>query len=119
MESFSSYDENSILQDIYSTMILRNYQSILKEDLEEDINKKYSNRKYKYKLNTSISMGHLSENLLDIFSGKDVESTYEKLKMLFLSNVIPIRKGRQFNREKDKYRNRKKPKVLKNRKRVL
>ncbi len=119
IENFSSYDENSILQDIYSTMILRNYQSYLIEEIEEEIEKKYGKRKYEYKVNKSISIGHINGDLLNLLSDKDINKTYEKLKKIFIRNVIPIRKGRKEIREKDKYRNRKKPKVLKNRKRVL
>lgn len=119
IERFSSYSEESIKQDIYSTMFLRNYQSLLSEELEEEIAKKYRGRKYKYKVNTSISIGCLNADIIDIFSDSDPEKILSSLKEVFLSNVVPIIPERQFSRQKDKYSNRKRPKVLKNRKRVV
>jgi len=119
IEKFSSYSEESILQEIYCTMFLRNCQSILSEELNEEIELMYGQRKYKYKLNTSITMGHLNENIIDIFLENKPQKIIKKLMKIFLRNVVPIRPNRLEAREKDKYRKRKKPKVLKNRKRVI
>ena len=100
-------------------MFLRNYQSLLSEELEEEIESKYSHRKHKYQINKSISIGTLNENIVDIFLQKNPEKILESLKAVFLSNVVPKIENRSERREKDRYRSRKKPKVLKNRKRVL
>lgn len=119
IEKFSGYSEEIILQDIYSTIFLKNYHSLLKEELEEEIENRYRKRKHKSKINTSISLGELNRNVLDIFLEKEPEEIINELKNIFLSNVVPIIPNRSERREKDRYRNRKKPKVLKNRKRVI
>ncbi len=119
IENLSSYKEKCILQDIYSTQLLRNLQSIMSIELEKEIQKKYEHRKYKYKINTSITIGALNENLISLFTNSTPITILKKLKKVFISNVIPIRPNRQEKRKKDKYGNRKKPWVLKNRKRVL
>ena len=119
IENFSGYSEEIILQDIYSTMFLKNYQSLLKEELEEELENRYRTRKHKSKINTSISLGELNRNILDIFLEKEPEEIINKLKIIFLSNVISKIPNRKEQRKKDKYRNRKKPKVLKNRRRVI
>ena len=119
IENVSSYSPNNILQDIYSTFLLRNLQSIISGDLEIEIQKKYKHRKYKYKINTSISIGALNANLLELFMTNTISELLKKLKEVFMANVIPIRPDRTYERIKDKYGKRKKPIVLKNRKRVL
>jgi hypothetical protein len=119
IENLSSYKEKNILQDIYSTQLLRNLQSIISGELEEEVQKKYAHRKYKYKINTSITIGALNESLISLFTSSTPKTVLKKLKKVFISNVTPIRPNRKEERKKDKYINRKKPCVLKNRKRVL
>jgi len=41
------------------------------------------------------------------------------LETILIEQVVPIRKGRKFKREPDKYRQRTKPPMFKNRKRLI
>ncbi len=53
------------------------------------------------------------------FSNTNTDNTLSELKELFKKHLIPIRPNRTFERQKDKYRNRQKPKITKNQKDTL
>jgi hypothetical protein len=61
----------------------------------------------------------MRNKILDMFINNGAQSTLEDLKEILVKQIVPIRKGRQFNRDVGKYRNRSKPPMFKNRKRVL
>ena len=50
------------------------------------------------------------------FSDTNTKVILSELKQLLKKHIIPIRPDRKFERHKDKYRNRQKPKVTKNQK---
>jgi len=119
VESFSSYSPESIVQDFYATLFIRNLQSLLISELDEEVEKKYGRRKHKYKINDSLSIGLLKGRIVELLMSDSSESALEEIKKLLLKHVVPIRLNRKNEREKNKYSRRKKPKVLKNRKSVL
>jgi len=95
-------------------------QTILTQDAQTEIKEKYHDRKYEYKVNSSLSLGFIRKKLLTMFSKKnDSEKIMEELKELFIKNLVPIRLGRSYERIPDKYRQRKRPKQFNNRRNVL
>jgi len=120
IEKFSSYSPESIEQDFYASIFIRNLQSLLISELEEEVEEKYSKRRYKYKINDTLSIGFLKGRIIELLLSDSFESTLEELKKLLIKNVIPIKPNRKRERKKDQYRGRKKkPKVPKNWKGVL
>ena len=99
---------------------MSNMQSILTKEAQEEANKKYENRKYEYKINSSLSLCFIRNKLIELFtSSKESENIMQELKLLFVLNVIPIRPNRKFPREPDKYRQRTKPKRFNNRRTIV
>ena len=79
-----------------------------------------SKTKYVYKVNNNLSYGLLKDRIVTLFySDTKTEVILSELKELFNKHLIPIRPERKFERHKDKYRNRQKPKVTKNMKDTL
>lgn len=116
-EHFSGYSLHCILQDFYAALLVSNVQSLIVGEINEELALKPSGRKYRYKVNTSLSYGFLKDRIITLFfSDKDMGTLTAELKELFRNNLIPIRPNRQFERNVDKYRKRTKPKLLKNRK---
>ena len=73
-----------------------------------------------YKVNNNLSYGFLKDRIVTLFfSETETEIILHDLKELFKKHLIPIRPDRKFERQKDKYRNRQKPKVPKNMKDTL
>lgn len=116
VENFSGTSQQFILQEFNCALYMSNMQSILTKDAQNEANEKYANRKYEYKINSSLSLCFIRSKLIELFSSKrDSETIMQELKSLFVLNVIPIRPNRKNPREPDKYRQRLKPKQFNNR----
>lgn len=114
VEHFSGYSNNTIQQDFNAAIFISNIQSLIVNELEEEIQEKTKNRKLRYKVNTNLSYGFLKDRVISLLTNDgDME---EELKDLFRKHLIPIRPDRNFERTKEKFRRRAKPKVTKNQK---
>jgi len=120
VENFSGTSEQFIQQEFNCALYMSNLQSILTKEAQEEANEKYQNRKYEYKINSSLSLCNIRIKLVELFtSKKENEVIMQELKTLFVLNVVPVRPNRTFIRDPDKYRTRTKPKQFNNRRCVL
>jgi len=107
IEEFSGYSNQSILQDFYSTLFVSNIQTLIENEINEEIEKesKTKNIKYQYKINTTLSYGFMKDRILELFFTKnDMNDIINELKELFKKHLIPIRPDRKFERKIGKYR---------------
>lgn len=105
LENFSGTSNLAILQDFYAIILLGNITSILSFDIAQEIEKKKRNTKHKYKINVSSALAKVRENIPLLFSGlTDIMHLIEKIAGMFLTNLLPIRPGRSFSRNKGKRR---------------
>ena len=122
IEEFSGYSNQSILQNFYSTLFVSNIQTLIENEINEEIEKESEtkNIKYQYKINTTLSYGFMKDRILELFFTKnDMNDIINELKELFKKHLIPIRPDRKFERKIGKYRTRTKPIVTKNQKNSL
>lgn len=122
IEEFSGYTNQSILQDFYSTLFVSNIQTLIENEINEEVEKdiEIKSLKYQYKINTSLSYGFMKNRILELFFSKnDMNEIINELKELFKKHLIPIRPNRSFDRKIGKYRTRMKPLVTKNQKNNL
>jgi hypothetical protein len=120
VEQFSGKSEQFILQEFNCALYISNLQSLLTKEVQQEIEQKYADRKYEYKVNSSMSLSIIRSKMLALFTDqKNNQETLNQLKELFVKNVIPIRPDRNFERKTDKYRSRTKPKQFSNRRTVL
>lgn len=114
---FSGYSVQSIYQDFYSTLFVSNIQSLIVGQLNEELEQKKNNTKYRYKVNANISYGILKDRIIEIFFSKNEMDTITKeIKDLLIKNLIPVRPNRSFMRNTGIYRKRTKPNITKNHK---
>ena len=114
VEYFSGYSNNTILQDFNVAIFISNIQSLIVNELEEEINLKTKGCKLKYKVNSNLSYGFLKDRIIALFLGnEDIEN---ELKKLFKEHLIPIRPNRKNKRKTGRYIARTKPKTYTNRK---
>lgn len=114
---FTGYSKISILQDFFCAMFISNLQSVIVNDLQEELSIKNRNTKLDYKINTNLSYGFLKNRILELlFKEAPLEEVFNELENLFLQNTVPIRANRNNKRDVGKYRNRIRPFVLKNQK---
>lgn len=120
VENFSGTSDQFIQQEFNCALYMSNLQSILTKEAQEQANEKYRNRKYEYKINSSLSLCNIRTKLIELFTSKKENGVImQELKTLFVLNVIPVRPNRSFTRNSDKYRRRIKPKHFINRRPVL
>jgi|WetSurMetagenome_2_1015567.scaffolds.fasta_scaffold124693_1 hypothetical protein len=119
LENFSGLCSNAIKQDFYCAMFISNVQSLIIDEAKSKVDKNCNGRKYEYKINTSVSLGFMKYRIIDLFMEKGAERALQELEKLLVNHLVPIKGGRKFKREKDKYRTRKKPPMFSNRKKVL
>ncbi|WP_421921279.1 IS4 family transposase [Marinifilum sp.] len=119
VELFSGYSNQCILQDFYAALFISNIQTLMVTELNDELQENQTT-KYKYKVNSNLSYGFLKDRIVELFlSNKDIDTVFSELKDIFRKHLIPIRPNRSFERHKDKYRNRVKPKVTKNQRNAL
>lgn len=115
LEYFTGYSKMSVLQDFYCAVFISNLQSIIVNDLKDELELKNQNTKLDYKINTNLSYGFLKNRVLELlFKDTALDVVFLELQTLFLKNTIPIRPERSNPRKVGKYRNRIRPFVLKN-----
>jgi hypothetical protein len=115
VEYFTGYSETTIRQDFFCAIFISNLQSVMVNDLEEELSEQNEGKQYRYKINTNLSYGFLKNRILELlYQQAPLESVYQELEALFLKNTIPIRDNRTNIRNKDKFKLREKPKITKN-----
>lgn len=114
VEHFSGYSNNTIQQDFNVAVFISNIQSLIVNDLEEEIQIETKNRKLKYKVNSNLSYGFLKDRI--IFLLEQSNNMEEELKLLFKKHLVPIRPHRNYERKVGKYKTRLKPVITKNQK---
>jgi Transposase DDE domain len=117
VEYFTGYSENSIQQDFHCAIFISNIQSIIVNDLQEELAEQNKGKKYVYKINTNVSYGFLKNRVLELlFKDAPLLNVFEEIEVLFLKHTVPIRKNRNNPRNIGQYRRKLKPKVTKNQK---
>lgn len=116
VENFSGTSDQFIQQEFNCALYMSNLQSIFTKDAQDEASQKYKDRKYEYKINSSLSLCFIRKRLVELFKSKKAnEEIMQELQQLFIMNVIPVRPKRKFDRNPDKYRQRTKPKQFSNR----
>jgi hypothetical protein len=115
VEHFTGYSQVSIQQDFYCAIFISNLQSVIVNDLTEELSLQDQGKKYHYKVNTNLSYGFLKNRILELlYKHAPLEEVFKDLEDLFLAHTIPIRNNRTIERHVGKYRARTRPKVTKN-----
>jgi hypothetical protein len=98
LESFSGLTLHAVLQDFYATVMMTNLHSTLIKDAQQTVEQTHKKRKYPVKVNKNKSFGKLKVNLVQLFANNDVATILQTLHGHFIKEVVPIRKGRTFER---------------------
>lgn len=117
VEHFTGYSEVSIQQDLFCAIFISNLQSVIVNDMEEELTDQNQGKKYNYKINDNLSYGFLKNRVLELlYQQAPLDAIFRELQALFLKHTVPIRNDRKNPRHTTKYKNRIKPKVPKNQK---
>ncbi len=102
LENFSGKTIIAIYQDFYANILMGNFTSILSSCLDDEIDRKTNKTKYKYQLNITAVLAKVKETIALLFTKSNIIGLIEKLIQMFLSNLLPIRPNRSFERNKQK-----------------
>lgn len=64
--------------------------------------KKTKKAKHKYQLNFTTAIAKVKDTIALLFTRPDIPELLHRLTQVFLSNILPVRPGRQFVRNKQK-----------------
>jgi hypothetical protein len=98
LESFSGLTTKAVIQDFYATVFIANLHNLLIKPAQQTIASAITKRKYDQKINNNKSFGYLKRSIVQLFIEIDVPYILKRLHDLFIKNVLPIRKGRSFER---------------------
>ena len=119
LENFSGYSVLSVEQDLYAALFLLNLQALVSQEVSSQVKENCQHRQHDYQVNQALSLGFLKERVIDLFYSQQSEELIASLKMLFIQHVEPVRADRRPDRNPKKYKKKKKPKIIMNRKPVL
>lgn len=114
LESFSGLTVHAVEQDFYATVMITNLHSVLIKDAQATVEKTKRYCKYPVKVNKNTSAGRLKINLVSLFLSNDPEMILIRLHSLFIKDVVPIRKGRSFKRQRKNIQSKSKHKTYTN-----
>ena len=113
LENFAGYSQQAVEQDFYSCLFLLHLKALLEEELQEQLQARYSHRQHTYQLNTAVALSLLKDQIGELFIQQEPQAILDKLRTILLEQVEPVRKGRKYQRKKNWYHV---PKLKKNRK---
>ena len=114
LESFSGLTVAAVTQDFYATVMMANLHSILIKDAQDTVETNMKDRKYPMKINKNKSFGRLKIILVSLFIDEELQDILERLHAHFIKDVIPIRKGRTFERKRKNVQSKSKFKTFTN-----
>jgi len=102
LENFSGKTIIAIYQDFYATILLGNLTSIFLTSLQGDIDEHTQKANHKYQLNFTTAFAKVKGTIALLFTRNNIRILLDKLLQMFLSNILPVRSGRSFERNKQK-----------------
>jgi len=110
LESFSGLSVAAVEQDFYATVLLANLEALLSRQAEEERQQQNDRlahagepvKVYKYPLqvNHNKASGKLRQRLVHLMSEGKPQWILQELSAYFQKHVLPVRKGRCFNRQR-------------------
>ena len=96
LENFSGKTSESVKQDFWSTVFISNFETLMTEGSEEEMNANLKEGQYEKKVNTAISFNAIKNMAFELFMNKeDSLRSLEKLVQLFKMNPGLERTGRE------------------------
>ena len=96
LENFTGKTPEAVKQDFWSTVFISNFETLMTEGSEEEMNADLQEGQYAKKVNTSVSFNAIKNMAFELFMNKDnVATSLEKMLQLFKMNPGLERIGRE------------------------
>ena len=101
LENFTGLLPEAVRQDVYSTVFLSNFESILIQPAQAELEHKSEETKYRQQVNHAVSFHALKAHIIALLLSKESSSeVLLKLRRLFLSTPVSCRPERKVPRRK-------------------
>ncbi|HAT7074259.1 TPA: IS4 family transposase [Legionella pneumophila] len=101
LENFSGKSLEAVKQDFWSTIFISNFETLMTEGTEEEMNAHLQEHNYKKKINTAVSFNTIKNMAFELFmKGGNPAKTLEKMTLLFKTNPGLERVGREPQKRK-------------------
>lgn len=104
-QNFSAKSVKGIKQDFFGKMFTINLTSILSKGVEDEINKRSSHHKRKYKINWSNALSKFKQFGILLFIRRTVTKLLADFTALLMLKPCPVRPDRSYVRKKSKRKN--------------
>lgn len=96
LENFTGKTPEAVKQDFWSTIFISNFETLMTEGCEEEMNADLHDGQYTKKVNTSVSFNAIKNMAFELFMNKeDAANALEKMVQLFKMNPGLERPGRE------------------------
>lgn len=127
IECFCAHKAEGVLQEYYAQIVTINILELLTREVDTKLDQKHQKAKknpvtkeqYPKKVNRNVSIGNAKYNIPLLLISKHREKTISKLQNKMFKYIIPIIKGREFERDKKVIKTKGKYKTLTNYRRAI
>lgn len=100
IEITSGKRPKTIYQDFYATILRANIQALIEQDCEVQIQQINCRRKHNYTINRTAAAGNLKRMLAQLLWGENPQQSYDRIMVVFIKNLEPVRLNRKYPRIK-------------------
>ena len=99
--NFSGLSAEAIRQDVYSTVLVSNLESLLIAPANQQLEQQSQSLKYRQQVNHAVSFHAIKTHIIALLTGtQPMAQVVQKLQQLFLANPTTVRPGRIVPRKK-------------------
>ena len=101
LENFTGLSAEAVRQDLYATIFLSNFETILIQPVQKQLREQSQNLEHRQQVNHAVSFHAIKSRIIDLLlSSEPIPEVLPKLQQLFLGNPVSCRPSRQVPRKK-------------------
>lgn len=101
LEKFTGKTVEAVRQDVFATIFLSNFETLVRRPMEQQLTARSQGRKYDYQVNRAVSFHALKMRMIELLlSQKPAQEVVAQVQQLLLGNPVSIRKNREAPRRK-------------------
>lgn len=93
LENWTGQSLEAVLQDVHATVLLSNIESLLSQEVQEELSKEGASRKNPVQVNRAVSYHAIKERLLDLlYNDTPIDQTVSEIQNWMRANPVSVRK---------------------------
>ncbi len=101
LENFTGKSTEAVKQDFWATIFISNLETVMTEDVEQEINNDLKAEQQERFINKAVSFNAIKNLAFEIlYSNVDIETVMHKLEKIFMLNLVIKRRDRYMPRKK-------------------